>query len=180
MVVPVKSSLSMEKVKECVGNNLKLDINHNKKTLIVVGNNCKIQLGENSGLVRVVGNTCEVSVQKGTGNIEYVGNQGKVIIGSSYPEANVSYVGNNGTIKNMNSSSSRIDLNKDCDTHTSNSSQLSDSCDFLANFTVSSCNNVTITNEVGTETFPEIISMTNPHLRVHKHRNHLPTNSKTK
>lgn len=166
MVVPVKGSLSMEKVKECVGNNLKLDINHNKKTLIVVGNNCKIMLGENSGLVKVVGNTCEVSVQKGTGNIEYVGNQGKVIIGASFPEANVSYIGNNGTIKNMNSS-----LSNDCNT-TSNCTQIPSRCDFATNFSVSSCNNVTICNQIGTETFQDIISITVPRLSVQKHKNH--------
>lgn len=157
MVVPVKKSLSMEKVKECVGNNQKLDINHNEKTLIVVGNNCRIQLSENSGLVRVVGNTCEISVQKGNGNIEYVGNQGKIILGSSVPEANVSYIGNNGVVTNMNSTSktkvdSRSKTNnskKHCDTRQA-TTHLACCYEISTNIQISSCNNVTVGNELGT------------------------------
>lgn len=158
MVVPVKKSLNMEKVKECVGNNQKLDINHNEKTLIVVGNNCRIQLSENSGLVRVVGNTCELSVQKGNGNIEYVGNQGKIILGSSVPEANVSYIGNNGVVTNMNSTlKTKFDSNtesnhcKHCDTRQT-TAHMACCYELCSNIQISSCNNVTIGNEIGKTT----------------------------
>lgn len=175
MVVPVRTSINMEKVKECVGNNQKLDIDHNKKTLIVVGNNCRIQLSENSGLVRVVGNTCELSVQKGNGNIEYVGNQGKIILGSSIPEANVSYIGNNGVITNTNNSSkTKVENNtknnyyKPCDS--SKSSSDTSSYNLAANLHISSCNNVTVSNGIETTAPPDLITVTIPQIRTNIHK----------
>lgn len=170
MVVPVRKSFNMEKVEECVGNNLKLKINHNKETLVVVGNNCKIQLSENSGLIRVVGNTCEVSVQKGNGNIEYVGNKGRIMIGSTVPEANVSYVGNNGVITNMHSSSSRKNsCNQDCNSR-SNGFQDSQNFEVPNNFHISSCNNITISNKMGTETLPDTLPLNFSHFKLNRNK----------
>lgn len=154
MVVPVRTSLNMEKVKECVGNNLKLDINCNEKTLIVVGNNCNIRLSENSGLVRIVGNTCELKVQKGNGNIEYVGNKGRIIIGASVPEGNVSYVGNNGVITNLNSSSTSSNETCDCKPSTPSSAG--------CNFNISCSSNITVNHPMSRYAHPVVIPVSVP------------------
>lgn len=169
MVVPVKNLYNMEKIQECVGNNLKLKFSHNKKTLVVVGNNCRVQLSENSGLVRIVGNTCELSVTKGSGSIEYVGNKGKIILGSSVPEENVSYVGKNGIITNMDNSS-KIQPDQDCNSR-SNNFQVPNGFGVANTYHISNCNNIRINSEMGPKTYTEIIPLTISYLKVKKSRN---------
>lgn len=98
MVVPVEDCSDIDKVVECVGNNLKLNFSHNKESLTVIGNKCTIIISENSGFIRVIGNACDVTVSRGTGNIEYVGNSGKISLGPSIPAKSVNYLGNHGVI----------------------------------------------------------------------------------
>lgn len=101
MVVPVEDCSDINKVVECVGNNLKLNFSHNKESLTVVGNNCTIKISENSGSIKIIGNACNTTVHKGTGNIEYVGNNGKIFLGPSVPVENVTYLGNKGIISSV-------------------------------------------------------------------------------
>ncbi|KAG5884749.1 hypothetical protein JTB14_029230 [Gonioctena quinquepunctata] len=108
MVVPIERVCRSEKLKKYVGNNLLLNITHNKITLAVTGNNCTIRIDENSGWIKVVGDNCDVTVLKGSANIDYVGNFGKIHLGSGVAEETVTYIGNEGEISTVKEAANTI------------------------------------------------------------------------
>ncbi|KAK9882498.1 hypothetical protein WA026_021845 [Henosepilachna vigintioctopunctata] len=85
MVIPVvnEKPSTQNELKKYIGNNMRIHLSENTKSLCITGSNSRVKIDKNQGNLKIVGDNCKVNVASGSGKISYVGNNGKFHFGSS-------------------------------------------------------------------------------------------------